>query len=203
MVTATKDTPWQELAEEYGSNLSTELLTSLARELGVTPDSLQALSVGWRYQDGGVWTLPEWDGSGDVIGIMRRYRDGSKMAMAGSRRGIYIPRDWHVAKGPLFIPEGASDVAALLSLDLRAIGRPSCTGGVAQLSTLLEDFDERIYVVGENDSDGDGRWPGRDGAKEVAHALAAQLKRTVHWTMPPAGIKDVRDFLTQEVLHGT
>ena len=78
---------------------------------------------------------------------------------------------------------------------MAAVGRPSCTGGVELLAELLNGVDHDIIVVGENDAKPDGRWPGRNGAKEVAQKLADLLDRKVQWTLPPGGFKDVRDYL--------
>ena len=58
--------------------------------------------------------------------------------------------------------------------------------------------DDEILVVGENDRKDDGHWPGRDGAKKLAAALARELGGRVRWTLAPAGYKDVRDWLKKE-----
>ena len=101
----------------------------------------------------------------------------------------------------MYVPEGPSDVAALLSLGLRAVGRASCKGGVKYLAELFADTNEQILIVGENDKKDDGQWPGRDGARTLAAALARELGGRVRWTMPPMGFKDVREWLIREVSH--
>jgi hypothetical protein len=156
--------------------------------------------VGWRAEDE-AWTFPEHDGQGKVIGILRRFEDGEKQAMAGSQRGIYLPRGWQEEEGIVYIPEGPTDVAALLSLGLRAVGRPSCTGGLEYLTELFADTDDEILILGENDEKEDGRWPGRDGARALASALARELGGRVRWTMPPEGCKDVREWMIKEGSH--
>jgi hypothetical protein len=196
MAKNTKPIDWAARAEACRRRLTPAGLRKLARKLGVSEDSLVALGVGLSTT--GAWTFPESDGQGNVIGILRRYRDGTKKVMPRGQRGLYLPQGWQDGKGPIFIPEGASDVAALLTLGLRAVGRPSCAGGVDHLLDLLADTDAEVLIVGENDQKEDGRWPGRDGARRVASALAPDLDCRVRWTMPPEGCKDVREYLTRE-----
>src|SRR5262249_45841791 len=90
----------------------------------------------------------------------------------------------------------------LLSAGLTAVGRPSCTGGVRHLIDLLADTASAILILGENDVREDGTWPGRDGAKAVATALARALGDRVRWVLPPEGSKDIRDYLNREGPHG-
>lgn len=77
----------------------------------------------------------------------------------------------------------------------------SCKGGVKYLAELFADTNEQILIVGENDKKDDGQWPGRDGARTLAAALARELGGRVRWTMPPMGFKDVREWLIREVSH--
>jgi hypothetical protein len=199
-------TNWAELAASYQRRLSRDSLRTLARQLGVAPDSLRKLGVGWREEDES-WTTPEYDGQGRVIGILRRFADGEKKAMAGSQRGIYLPRGWQEEDGTIYVPEGPTDVAALLTLGLRAIGRPSSQGGLEHLAELFADtddeiLDDEILIVGDNDKKADGRWPGREGARTLAAALARELGGRVRWTMPPNECKDIREWLIKEGNRG-
>jgi hypothetical protein len=47
-----------------------------------------------------------------VIGIMTRYEDGSKKRLKGSNAGLTYANNWNTGLGPIFLVEGASDVAA-------------------------------------------------------------------------------------------
>jgi hypothetical protein len=184
-------------------------LTELASRLEVEEDTLQRLGVGWKEKnrrtdvrgtwidDGPAWTFPEVDGEGRIIGIQRRYEDESldKRTISGSMRGIYVPVGWQEIQGPVYIPEGASDVAALIGVGLCAIGRPSAKGGVGHLARLLRGADRRIVVLGEHDRKADGRWPGKEGVDRVADALGRELGRRVDKGYPPEGYKDVRDWI--------
>jgi hypothetical protein len=198
-------------AEHYLEELleCPEKLTELESRLGVPEEALLRLGVGWKQtnwrrneheewiDDGPAWTFPEQSGEGEIIGIQRRYVDESidKRAISGSKRGLSVPAAWEEIPGPVFIPEGASDVAALISVGLCAIGRPSATGGIGHLARFLRGVDRRIIVLGENDRKADGRWPGKEGAETVARALERELKRQIEVGFPPEGFKDVRAYV--------
>jgi hypothetical protein len=198
-------------AERYQKHLleRPDELTELASRLDVEEEALQRLRVGWKEEnrrpdihgtwidDGPAWTFPEMNAAGEIIGIQRRFEDESldKRVVSGSMRGLYIPIGWEEIAGPIYIPEGASDVAALISVGRCAIGRPSARGGVEHLAGLLRGVDRRIIVLGENDRKADGRWPGKEGVVRVAGALASELGRPVEKAFPPAGHKDVREWI--------
>src|SRR5262249_59529123 len=114
--------------------------------------SLLGSAVG---RDGGsCWTLPEWDGRGRLIGVMRRYGDGRRpMATRGSKRGLTLPDGWQDRHGPLLLAEGASDALALHALGLAAVGRPSCSAAADLLAELLAGEEREVLVVGDNDED--------------------------------------------------
>ena len=99
---------------------------------------LKSLAPSQRY-----WTWPERDAAGNVIGINRRFADGTKQRMAGSQSGLtFDPAHWlesMIEPDFVLLVEGGSDVAAMLSLGLAVVGRPSNTGGVELLAELLRD----------------------------------------------------------------
>lgn len=176
-----------------------EAQRSLAAELRVSIASCAGLEI--SFKDEGrtrLWRWPMRDGAGKVIGMGRRYPDGSKTTEGGAKLGLVIPAGWHERPGPVFLVEGPSDVAALLTMGLCAVGRPnnwvnSTPGMLAEL--LAANHDRAVVVLAENDFDPErpkrGR-PGEDGARKTASALAGLLGRAVAWTLPPAGAKDVR-----------
>jgi putative DNA primase/helicase len=62
----------------------------LADELGVSIDSLLRLGVGCRPSDGDrTYTFPVRTGKGEVVGINRRFINGSKCFVSGSKHGLY------------------------------------------------------------------------------------------------------------------
>lgn len=187
----------------------------LADKLGVSAAALERLRVGWsgRYD---CWTFPERNAAGQIIGLSRRYPDGAKKQWPGGQRGLTFARDWLADSGSVFLVEGGSDTAAMLSVGLCAIGRPSNTGGVDLLIRLLSDLpdDRDVFVIGENDHkpheslkpsvqarhkpecEGCSEcWPGQHGAMETARKLADALQRPVEVVYPPDGSKDVRDLI--------
>jgi hypothetical protein len=185
---------WRSLADEYRTTAG-DRIGQLAADLGVVADALHAIGVGWN---GRAWTIPTRDAAGLVIGLATRFPDGSKRFVRDGRSGLfYAPGQWGQGAGPVFLVEGMTDAAALLSLGLAVIGRPSNTGGVRHLVEMLADWpeDRGIVVVGERDEKPDGDWPGRNGAVKTAERLADQLYRHVAWTLPPEPFKDSRAFV--------
>ncbi len=197
--TAPKD--WQALAAKFTTNLDADRRLKLAAKLGLPVGALDALPrLGFNPDDsaGACFTFPEFDAAGNVVGLLRRFCDGSKKAMHGSKRGLTLPTGWRDRPGPVFVVEGPTDAAALTAAGLAAVGRPSNTGGVGMLADLLRDLDPgRAIVVGENDQTATG-WPGRDGALTVARGVSAALRCSIRWALPPADAKDVRDWLTAD-----
>ena len=194
---------WPALAAKFAANLDADRRKELAAKLGLPADALDALPLlGFSPDDsrGPCFTFAEMDAAGNVVGLNRRYCDGSKKAMAGSKRGLTLPTGWRDRPGPVFVVEGPTDAAALTAAGLAAVGRPSNAGGVKLLAALVRDrdADRDILIVGENDQKDAGAWPGRAGALSVARGLSALLRRSIRWALPPADAKDVRDWLTAD-----
>ncbi|MGK0482456.1 MAG: hypothetical protein ACJAQ3_002436 [Planctomycetota bacterium] len=207
---------WKVAAGRFSAACPSEALEALGQSLGVKPSALRAINVGWTdvldlrdlWAGGGDgWTIkhgaysfPESDGRGRVVGLSLRTPDGAKGSPAGAGRGLVVPCDLDDRPGPVLIVEGASDVATCLTLGLPAVGRPSNSAGAKDLAKLLRG--REVLVVGENDEKPDGRWPGRDGAVSVAEQLADSWGRTVLWTLPSSGTKDVRAWLANAMAEG-
>ena len=201
---------WEARCLELIGNLSQAHRSELARLLGLPETALDSMRIGntdsGPHKDqrgeslGPCWTFPEVDAAGKVIGITCRYRDATKRAWPGGKRGLTLPSGWMERQGPVFLVEGASDVLALTALGLSAIGRPNCTGGRDHLKELLHDLpaEREIVVLAEYDAKPDGSWPGRDGAKSLAEYLATELGRPVCWSLPPDGSKDVRKWVISQ-----
>lgn len=127
-------TDWKSKAANFGRNAEGKR-QELAEALGVDETSLEHLRVGWGNIGGPCWTFPERDPSGNVIGINRRFVDGTKKSVG--KRGLTFTDDWAQAEGPVLITEGGSDVAAGLTMGLSVVGCPSCTGGISFLVEML------------------------------------------------------------------
>lgn len=182
---------WSKQNAKYVSDLTDGRLQELADELCVTPKSLKLVGYGW-CDDEKCFTSPEFDSTGNIIGIVRRFQNGDKRSMPGGNRGLTIPFGLDDMPDPVFVVEGASDVAASLTLGITSIGRSTCNTSM-HLAGVLKGRD--FFIVGENDERPDGSWPGKTGAQSVAQKLAQELNRPVRRTMPPDEFKDIRDYL--------
>ena len=205
-----------ECKEYYSSG--TAARAQLSERLGVSVGSLEELMVGSMYDEyRGRWctTWPESRNNRSVCGLVKRYWDilpngKDKLMKSGGSHGLYIPRSFtNNTIGPVFIPEGGSDTAALLTIGFDAVGRPSNLGGVVQLTSLLRGMPCAIIVLAENDEKKHRKgelpqcpkdcrgcthcWPGL-AARDVARRLTAALKRHVDWCFCGTS-KDVRHWL--------
>jgi hypothetical protein len=176
----------------------------LASMLGVSVTSLQQLEVGYEPQtserDSEHWLFPERDCVGKVIGLTRRYATGRKLQLPGSHRGLTFDpsQNWSEI---VLVPEGASDVAAALTMGLCAVGRPNNLGGVELLGALLWPAQKAgvvIVVMAERDEKPDGRWPGLDGAIRTAQRLADAWDQPVGYALPGDDQKDIRSWLVAQ-----
>jgi len=192
---------------------------ALANELGVTVESLELLDVGWGADNYGEFaSFPMWGIRGRCVGIVRRYLNGEKKGMKWSRLGLFYSRNWLDFGGPVLIPEGASDVAALLSMGLCAVGRPSNAAGGTHLVALLTNIKRTEIVLAERDEKPEKRgtkpWcpedctgcsycaPGLFGAIKVAGELREAFQKNVAFRFPPDGAKDVREWVKNHGLDG-
>jgi len=172
-----------QLAAGYQSQLTGERLRALACSLGVSLTNLQRLGVGW---DGSAWVFPMSNDLGKVIGIRRRFPNGRKASITGSKVGLFIPTDLS-GTGPLLLCEGLSDAAAAMDLGFDAIGRPNCNS-VVQMTIRAAKGRMEVVIVADNDS------AGRTGAEKLARVLALRCP-CVKTVVPPDGIKDLRQWL--------
>lgn len=181
-----------QLAEQYKQLLTDDRLSSLATVLGVSAASLNRLNVGW---DGEAHTFPMSNDFGNVIGIQRRFPNGRKVSVNGSKTGLFIPSDLP-AESTLLICEGSSDTATALDLGYAALGRPSCNSKVEMTANFARG--RAVIVVSDNDS------VGRTGSKRLAWILSLSCP-SVKIIYPPKGIKDLRQWikagLSKEILQ--
>jgi hypothetical protein len=122
------------MSARHQSQLTDARLHALAGSLGVSAGSLQRLRTGW---DGRAYAFPMSDASGRVVGIRRRFVNGGKASVKGSRTGLSIPLDL-TGVGPLLLCEGPTDTGAALDLGFDALGRPSCNSLVEMTSGPFE-----------------------------------------------------------------
>ena len=179
-----KPTDMVGLAERCRQAVNHVELRRLAELLGLAVQSLRRLHIGWDVYRG-AWTFSMRDHLGRVRGIRLRFPDGRKKAIYGGHEGLFIP-DGLAYSAPLLMAEGPTDTAALLDLGFEAVGRPSCTGGVALCVELVRaHWPLDVVVVSDADT------CGQRGADSLAVALLPYA-HVVRVIQPPNGIKDAR-----------
>jgi P4 family phage/plasmid primase-like protien len=179
--TAAPDPEWRERADRFAAQITDEQVLNLATTLGVDPNVLRELGIGWNGRD---WTFPMFDASGEVCGVRRRTREGKKLAMTGCKLGVIRRRK--PDDGVLLVCEGDSDTAAALTIGFDALGVPGagqCTE-IAAAHSLHRD----VVVVADNDL------VGQDGAETLVATLV-KAARSVRLIRPPAEHKDLRAWL--------
>jgi|GEM_PF-1761897 len=206
-----------EAHSRYQAACNESRLAGLSAKLGVSIEALKELECGWasgtelervkawgsgwtnRWRDKGAFSFPERDETGNVVGFCFRLENGNKGAakaeVTGWRRGVVVPKDLPSRAGAVYIVEGASDVAALTTVGIAAVGRPSNAMGAEIIAGNPALAGRDLLVLGENDRKSDGQWPGREGARKVAGQLAEKLGHAVCWALPPGEAKDARSWL--------
>jgi len=175
--------------------------------------TLYAIEMGW---DGGAYTFPVRNSDDQIIGIQRRFPDGTKAMVSGSKLGIFIPRlNWSNLMNddcPLFICEGVSDLATALDMGLYAIGRANCqTGKGYIIKFCIKKRPQRVVIIADNDEakirpDGSVYYPGQEGAKALGlhlsqgHKLFTVTRPDIKVVVPPTGIKDLRQWREKGLL---
>lgn len=163
---------------------------ALANRLGVTLKAIEEMGLGWHYGHS-CYTFPMCDHKRQVIGIRTRDVNGNKRAIRGSRNGLFIPQNM-VIRGPLLVPEGPTDAAALRGLGYCVIGRPDCRGGGNLLIALLNRERVRPLVVVVSDTDA----PGMEGASLLVDRLRT-AGIPAKMILPPEGCKDAREWVNR------
>ena len=176
-------------AELMRHNLRPEALEHCARLLGLPSMALARLGVGWSPSHQAT-TWPMLDADGNVIGIrLRCPKTSRKWALNGSRAGlIFDPEGFIEPLDRLWVVEGPTDAAALLSIDLHAVGVPSAGGSADLLVALARRVRPREIVIVA-----DGDEAGQRGAERLRDALL--IMAPVRMMTPPIGIKDPRAWV--------
>jgi hypothetical protein len=179
------------MLEGWARNTKPCDIHDLADELSVKPSSLIEMGIRWSpiYR---AWAWPMRDSVGKTCGIRLRASGGKKWSVTGSKSGIFLP--WCAPQKRVWICEGGTDCAALLSLNCYAIGRPSCSGGTDEINATIKRLGIReAVIISDNDEDKQigGRTynPGADGAKRLSERL---IVPNCVITLP---CKDAREFL--------
>ena len=163
-------------------------LPKLAAEWNVNISTLRNLFIGW---DGEAYNIAMRNGNFEVIGIHRRFPDGTKCAVSGSKNGLFYSI-CKVIQPELIIVEGASDCATILDMGFYAIGRPNCSGGKEYIKEFIENNPviKKVLIIGENDA------AGMEGSKK----LKKYIKNLIYTILclPPQYYNDVREWRQKE-----
>src|SRR5690606_20041004 len=107
------DTKWRYMAERFHRDVN---LSKLATSLHVRVQALEMLRTGWDPQEK-VWTFPHRNSFMRICGIAIRTPRGKKVFYAGGNAGVIAPYNLHRLPDPVYLVEGPTDTAALLSYD--------------------------------------------------------------------------------------
>ncbi len=180
------DIDWASMSMDYCrcGNLDKHMI-NLANHLGIENyTALDLFEVGW---DGEAWTIPMYIvdiiGSLQIVGIKRRFPDGSKKAVSGSMNALFVP--WAQQSNTLYIVEGFSDALTLADLHYSVIGKPNCFSWSKLIIPYIKEFKwKKVLLVSDNDE------PGIKGNLKLEKDLEGIVKCGIVY--PPEGIKDVR-----------
>lgn len=186
-----------QLSRQYqGRAEALNRIERLSDELGVSPESLRRLGVGWDLSED-CWTFPLTDAAGRIVGLNRRFKDASKKLYFGHRAGLYIQVDLpnDLTNSSLLITEGGSDTAAALDLGFWTIGRFNCQCGADMLRKLIRRrCPGRVVIIADGDT------PGQRGAERLACHLIPYVRELKIITPPE---KDLRSWLLDGADHFT
>ncbi len=180
------------MARVFTRNLKDAGRDHLALLLGVAPDALRRLQVGWNPAQQ-VTSWPMRNDAGEIVGVrLRDPETGSKWSVRGSDgQGVFCDPDQVLKRPPgarVWIAEGPTDTAALLTLGFMAIGCPSSGVGGGFIASIGHRIRPAEWVIV---ADADPK--GIEGAKRLQSDLVAVAP--VRIITPPTGCKDARAWL--------
>ncbi|WP_372721562.1 toprim domain-containing protein [Novipirellula sp.] len=182
---------FNELATRCHSKMKPAWFVRLADRLNLPAETLAQLRVGW-YAEKNATTWPMVDAKGLVIGIrLRCLETNRKWSVRGGRAGLFVPVGLPKCPDRLFVCEGPTDTAAVLSMGLPVIGRASCTGSVVMECETVRRFKpcECVVIADRDDA-------GRRGAESLAVGLLTCC-RSVRVIVPPEPWGDVREWIAR------
>ena len=188
-------TNWTKLQAFYGAQLNKLPIYKecLSKQLNVSIYSIDAFNVGY---DGSAYTIPMYRDCGYISGLQRRFSDGNKCSVKGSKLGVFqSPYTGYYVDEPLFICEGFSDTISVHNLGYNTIGIPFCGFDLNVLDIILNDLGEGnsfeyIIIIPDNDDVGikcadeierlfGGEIFSFDGAKDIREYIKKNGKEAV------------------------
>lgn len=160
----------------------------LAELWNVSIPTVWDFSCGW---DGEAYTFPMYNAAEECTGIQRRFENGSKSMVQGSKLGLFIPTGL-AYENTLFITEGVSDACAVHDLGFEVIGRTSCN----TCEDIIIDFINfepeinRVVLIPDNDRVG----------LEGCHNLEVSIDDKCYVAIGHfcyKGCKDIREYIAK------
>ena len=186
---------WGKLILSYKDNLNRLplLKEGLAHELNIQTKLLSYWDVGY---DGQAFTIPMIENC-QWAGVQRRFPDGKKCCITGSKLGVISNNSFGVWKNePLFICEGFTDAIAVNDLGFNSIARPHChfVEGVIDYLNYGDEVEEEegwnnIIIVPDNDA------IGIEGAKHLFDSICINVAYGRIEVFKFSGAKDVRELI--------
>ena len=174
-------------AERWFAAMKPQWRFKAAVWLGLPVEPLERLQVGWAPEHRAT-SWPMRDPEGRVVGVrLRCPKTSKKWALRGSRAGLFYPCDQEPGS-VLFVAEGPTDTAAVLSLGLPCVGAPSAGSKADWVAAYVRKYSvRRVIVFADCDQ------PGIDGADRIGFECREWCEvRTIH---PPGAFKDVRAWV--------
>ena len=180
---------FETLARQCHEAMSPTLLERVAGQLNLPTEALMRLRVGW-CSERRVTTWPMVSAEGSVVGIRLRDLESSrKWAVRGGRAGLFVPDGLSPNVEQLYVSEGPTDTAAMLSVGLPAFGRASASGaGIVEAKFIGRLGPVECVVVADRDE------VGLRAAESLQVALLTRC-RSVRIICPPEPFGDVREWL--------
>lgn len=166
---------------------------SIRAENGVrslTVEALRSFGVGYCAEKRCVSFPMYGPGMHRVVGIRLRPRRGKKFCVEGSYNGVFLPRAFSGAGGPLWVPEGETDASAFRSMGEDSIGR---TNANARWEWVMAHAHGRpLRIVADIDG---GHLAGLAAAVQGVRHIREDYgySETTLWR-PPDGLKDSRQM---------
>jgi len=157
--------PPKRIIKSKNNKPNIRLIRKIYNSLGFHSDKLKPLAgklkinvwillqMGVGYKDF-VWYFPMYNSLKEIIGLKKRNLKGDKWCQTGSRLGVSLSMHFRPSQS-VYICEGESDTASMLSRGYNAIGRANASSCRVILKELLKDCPE-VNIVSDFDAHGSG-----------------------------------------------
>ncbi len=174
-----------------GKDDNAKMLEKHAKYLGLPVRSILDMKATYDTKLAAL-AFPMFNEDYQITGVRYRRRDGSKFSYKGGKEGVFMS-SWFVPDRLVFVTEGPTDAAALISCGfVNVLAKPSCTGGDRIIGRLLKEYpDTPVVMVADPDE------PGMAGGLNLANSLF----NFCAVVCPPRDIRDVvtRTELTSDI----